>query len=369
MPQACINDNIYTKLALKRWAYLLFLITPCVPFFSWWLGQQTSHPNSAPYFSILFFFVLVPILDWIIGKDSLNVPEQESKRLSEQFYYQLLTLITLPIMLAVIIFGAIQFTSPQLHWLGQLGWILNIGIVGGVISINVAHELIHKNSQLERSIGGLLLSLVCYGGFKVEHVRGHHVNVSTPLDASSAKYNQSLYHFLPRAYRHNFTNAWKLEALRLKRKELSAWSFQNELVIWYFISFICATSCAVVWGWQGLLFFLGQSFVALTLLEIINYIEHYGLERQQDETGKFERVTHHHSWNSNYFLTNILLIQLQRHSDHHAFPKRRYQVLRHFDDSPQLPAGYATMVVIALFPALWRKIMNPIIDKFYSNLQ
>ncbi len=354
------------KLILKKYAFALFLTTLLIPLFSGWLGQSTGFYNLAPYFASVYFFILVPVFDFMLGQDPMNVPEELTKKFSEDAFYRYLTLACLPLMLLVLIYGANQFISSELTLIGKIGWIINIGIIGGVISINVAHELIHKNSKFEQYSGGLLLSLVCYGGFKIEHVRGHHVDVSTPKDASSAQYNQSLYHFLPRAYFHNITNAWKLEAKRLKRESKPVWSLSNELFIWYGFSLLWAVLAFIGWGWQGVIFFLGQSFIAFTLLEIINYIEHYGLRRKQKDNGRFERVTHHHSWNSNYFLTNILLLHLQRHSDHHAYPRRRYQVLRHFDDSPQLPAGYASMVLLALVPALWKKIINPIIDEYYS---
>jgi alkane 1-monooxygenase len=193
------------------------------------------------------------------------------------------------------------------------------------------------------------------------------VHVSTPEDASSSRYNQSLYNFLPQAYVRNFMNAWKLEAERLKRKGQAPVSWRNELIWWYGISLLALVAFTVAFGWLGAAFFLGQSFIAFTLLEIVNYLEHYGLHRRKLDNGRYERTTPEHSWNSNYFLTNVFLFQLQRHSDHHAFAKRRYQVLRHHDIAPQLPAGYATMVVLACIPPLWRKVMNPRVEAYYQG--
>lgn len=352
---------------LKKYAYGMFMLSGAVPFIAFALAEsQLLSLNQAPYLILLFFFGVIPVLDALLGRDSLNAPQELTKDISNEWFYKALTLLTVPVMFAVLTLGLLQFASSEVQVFGQIGWLLGIGVVSGVLAINVAHELIHKDSKLERFCGGLLLSLVCYGGFKVEHVRGHHVNVSTPEDPSSADYNQTLYHFLPRAIWHNITNAWKLEATRLKRKGKSIWSLDNELFTWYGLSALWAVVSFIAFGWIGLAFFLGQSIVAFVLLEIINYVEHYGLRRKKRDNGKYEYVTHHHSWNSNFFLTNILLIHLQRHSDHHAFPKRRYQVLRHHEDSPQLPAGYATMVLLALVPPLWKKVMNPIIDKYYK---
>ena len=239
--------------------------------------------------------------------------------------------------------------------------------MGGIIAINLGHELVHKDPKIENWSGGLLLASVCYAGFKVEHVRGHHVNVSTPEDASSSQYNQSLYQFLPHAFVHNFINAWRLEKQYLARKGHKNISYHNELIWWYAISALMAVSFGLWLGWMGAVFFLAQGFVAAFTLEVINYVEHYGLHRRMDDKGRYERTTPAHSWNSNYFLTNIALFQLQRHSDHHAYAKRRYQVLRHYDESPQLPAGYAGMYVLAFFPPLWKKVMNPRVEAYYQG--
>ena len=367
MSETSLTQRPPLTFTLKKYAYTMFLVSGAIPFVAYVLSQQgIVASNLAPYTILLFFFGVLPVLDALFGRDSLNAPQELTKDIANEYYYQWLTLLTVPAMFSVLLLGQFQMTQSSIELSGQIGWILGIGVVSGVLAINVAHELIHKDSKLERFCGGLLLSLVCYGGFKVEHVRGHHVNVSTPEDPSSADYNQTLYHFLPRAIWHNITNAWKLEATRLKRKGKSVWSLDNELFTWYGLSALWAVASFIAFGWLGVAFFLGQSIVAFVLLEIINYVEHYGLRRKKRDNGKYEYVTHHHSWNSNFFLTNILLIHLQRHSDHHAFPKRRYQVLRHHEDSPQLPAGYATMVLLALVPPLWKKVMNPIIDKYYK---
>jgi alkane 1-monooxygenase len=237
--------------------------------------------------------------------------------------------------------------------------VLSQGVVSGVLSINVAHELIHKPGRAEQWMGGLLLSLVGYQGFKIEHLRGHHVHVSTPLDASSARFGQSLWNFLPQAMWRNGINAWRLEAQRLHRAGRGALHWRNELLWWNAIWIGFAAIAASMFGLAGLAFFLLQGFFAALSLEIINYVEHYGLERQALGEGRFERPNHLHSWNSGYRLSNAILFHLQRHSDHHETPRRRYQSLLHHDDSPQLPGGYAAMFVLAMFPPLWFRLIDP----------
>jgi alkane 1-monooxygenase len=287
--------------------------------------------------------------------------------MSEEIFYRVSAIAMGFVWIAVLFYAGHVFMTNDYGLLGKIGWIVSIGTVGGIIAINLGHELIHKDPKVENWMGGLLLSTVTYAGFKVEHVRGHHVHVSTPDDASSSRYNQSLYDFLPKAFVRNFKNAWSLEKKYLERKGKKNISVYNELIWWYSISALFAVTFGLLWGWQGVVFFLGQSFFAALALEIINYIEHYGLHRRVNEKGRFERVTPAHSWNSNFLLTNLALFQLQRHSDHHAYAKRRYQVLRHYEESPQLPAGYATMYVLALIPPLWKKVMNPRVEAYYEG--
>ncbi|AUM13265.1 alkane 1-monooxygenase [Ketobacter alkanivorans] len=356
-------------LALKKWGYLLFWATmvPLVPFAAM-IGQDSGTQNYWAFFLYAVVFGIIPIADFVIGKDPSNPDEAvQVPAMSEERIYRVFTLLMAGIWLIVQGYAGYVFINNDYSIWGQLGWILSIGTVGGIIAINLGHELIHKDPKLENWAGGLMLASVTYAGFKVEHVRGHHVHVSTPEDASSSRYNQTLYHFLPRAFVRNFINAWKLEKQYLERKGHANISVHNELIWWYAISALFAVGYGVVWGWMGVVFFLGQSFVAALTLEVINYVEHYGLHRRENDKGRYERVTPAHSWNSNYLLTNVALFQLQRHSDHHAYAKRRYQVLRHYEESPQLPAGYASMYVLAWFPPLWKKIMNPRVEAYYQG--
>ncbi|AJD46468.1 alkane hydroxylase [Isoalcanivorax pacificus W11-5] len=356
-------------LKLKKWGYLLFWLSvlPILPL-SAMIGRESGTQDYWAWFIYIVIFGIVPILDYIIGKDPSNPDEAvQVPAMTQETFYRVLTLLMVPLWYGVLLYAGWVFVNNDYGWFGQLGWIVSIGTVGGVIAINLAHELIHKDPKLESWAGGLLLASVTYAGFKVEHVRGHHVTVSTPEDASSSRYNQGVYAFLLHAFPHNFINAWKLEKQYLARKGKKNISLHNELIWWYGISALLGVLFWFLFGWQGVLFFYGQSFVAAFTLEVINYIEHYGLHRRVLENGKYERVTPAHSWNSNYFLTNLALFQLQRHSDHHAYAKRRYQVLRHYDDSPQLPGGYASMYVLALFPPLWKKVMNPRVEAYYQG--
>ncbi len=344
---------------LKALGFLLVFLVPATLPLAAGLAAFGLTPDLAAWFPLFALFVLLPLADYALGHDSANVPAAEEARLARSWWFRGLTVLALPVHLAVLAWSAWWFTQAGLGPLGMAGWLLSQGVVGGVLAINTAHELIHKDGRFEPGVGGLLLASVGYHGFKIEHIRGHHVHVSTPEDASSARYGQSLWHFLPRALGHNTRNAWRLEAERLHRLGLPVLHWRNELLGWTAVWLALAAAMTAWLGLAGLGFFLLQGLFAAGSLEVINYIEHYGLERQRLADGRYERTTHRHSWNSDYRLSNLMLFQLQRHSDHHAYPKRPYAILRHHADSPQLPGGYAAMFVLALVPPLWFRVIHP----------
>ena len=318
------------------------------------------HPRLREEVAGFVFNLEVEVRRFVaLGHDPANVPSGRERELSRSLWFRGLTLACLPVQLAVLAWSAHWFANAGFGPAGVAGWLLSQGIVGGILAINTAHELVHKDGRLEPFVGGMLLASVGYHGFKIEHLRGHHVHVSTPEDASSAPLGMSSWHFVPRALRLNTLNAWRLEARRLRGLGLPALHWRNEMIGWTALWLGLAAAFALWLGPVGLAFFLLQGLFAAGSLEIINYIEHYGLERRRGADGRYERTTHLHSWNSDYALSNLLLFQLQRHSDHHAFPKRRYAILRHHADSPQLPGGYAAMFVLALLPPLWHRVMDP----------
>ncbi len=332
--------------------FLLILIIPLSLFDAVRFGRASGMPNLFSLWPVFINFGVLSLIDYAVGTDQ-SQPTAQARQIA---LYRWIALATLPAHLLALWWGLHVYTTAGFDWSGKLGWILSAGAVSGTLAITAAHELIHKTGKLEQWVGGILLSSVCYGGFKIEHIYGHHVHVSTPQDASSARYGQSVYHFLPRAVWHNTRNAWRLEAARLQRHHLSHW--HNEMLRWTLFSLAFAASAYALFGAAGLVFFIGQSVVAFCELEVINYIEHYGLERQKTAHG-YERVTAMHSWNSSYRLMNWFLLNLARHSDHHAHASRRYQELRHVEDAPQLPGGYGAMVLLALLPPLWFRVIHP----------
>jgi len=348
----------------KSLAFTLVFLVPLQMPLAAWLASRSGHPDLCSWYPLFFLFVLLPACDYLLGHDPVNVAPDQERSVSSRIWFRALTLMALPAQWALLAWSGAWFVEADLSPFGVAGWLLSQGVVGGILAINTAHELIHKDGRLEPWVGGALLASVGYHGFKVEHLRGHHVHVATPEDASSAPFGQSLWRFLPRAMWRNTRNAWRLEAQRLQGLGRSPWSWRNELIGWTALWLGMGAVFAFALGGKGLLFFLAQGAFAAGSLEIINYIEHYGLERPRRDDGRYERTTHLHSWNSDFALSNLLLFQLQRHSDHHAFPKRRYPVLRHHPDSPQLPGGYAAMFVLALFPPLWHRVIDPRVRAF-----
>jgi len=321
-----------------------------------------------------FVFLLVPILDFVLRRDEYNIPENEIPKVTKERFYRWIIYSWVYVQLAVLIW-AFYIVSTQ-H-LSILEWILLLtgtALVTGGVGITVAHELGHKNSYWEQLYAKILLMTVCYMHFLIEHNRGHHVRVATPDDPATSRKNESFYAFWQRSVTDGYLSAIKIERERLKRMNLSFRSLSNQIIQFALIpiGFIAITTLtfsliAERVAWEIPVFFFVQSFFAFSLLEVVNYLEHYGMERKMLPNGKYEKVTPLHSWNASHTISNFLLFQLQRHSDHHAYAGKPYQVLNHNGESPQLPAGYSAMLILALFPPLWYKIMNPRLEEWKAS--
>jgi alkane 1-monooxygenase len=312
----------------------------------------------------LFVFGVVPILDAIIGKDTKNPSPDEEMRLGADLRYRLLTWFCAPLQIIIVFWGAWVVGRGMLSPLELAGFTLSMGISSGVMGINVAHELTHRvNGRLEPALSKIMLWTVFYIHWGLEHVVGHHRNVATHEDPATARMGESFYRFLPRTVFGAFNNAWEFEAARVQKKGLPVWSRHNRMAIALAAYVALLLAVSLVSGPWALVFFIFQAVIAFSLLEAVNYIEHYGLQRERRPDGSYAPVAPVHSWNSSNWLTNRFLFNLQRHSDHHYRPGRRYQVLQHHDESPQLPTGYAGMILIALVPPLWRKVVTQAISK------
>ena len=319
----------------------------------WWLGP-------------IILFLVLPALDILIGRTSDNPPESERARLEADRYYRWITYLFLPVQYVSLVFTCWVWATQDLGFVDEFGLALTMGVVSG-IAINTAHELGHKREENERWLSKIALASSGYGHFYVEHNRGHHVRVATPEDPASSRFGEGFWEFLPRTVWGSLRSSWHLEVKRFSRHDKSAWSLRNDILISWAMTIVLFTALCLVFGVGVLPWLVVQAVVGFTLLEIVNYLEHYGLKRGRRDDGRYERVDPRHSWNADHTVSNLLLYQLQRHSDHHANPIRRYQTLRHFEESPQLPSGYGTMIVVAVFPPLWRAMMDPKVVAHYDG--
>lgn len=340
----------------KRYAWLLGLLIPTLPFLSWGLVHATGLAVFWLYGPFLVFGIF-PLLDLAIGMDARNPPDSVIKWLEQDRYYRWCTYLYLPIQYAGLIFACWLWSNGQLSVLDSIGLALTVAMVSG-IAINTAHELGHKRASLERWLSRVALAQSGYGHFFIEHNRGHHVRVATPEDPASARLGESFYRFLPRTVIGSLRSAWDLERVRLARLERSPWSTRNDILGAWAMTVVLFAALSLGFGVVVLPYLLLQAVIGFSLLEVVNYLEHYGLRRQKRDDGRYERTRPEHSWNSNSAASNVLLYHLQRHSDHHANPIRRYQALRHVDDAPQLPTGYAGMILLAVIPPIWRRVMD-----------
>lgn len=360
---------------IKKYTYLIVFIVPLAVM----AGAQFGGPLA--YLTPFVAFGLLPLLDLVIGEDKSNYSEAEEKQMDGERYYRLITFLFVPayyLALGFALYRAAAGDWSATDWIGNL-W--SVGIMGG-INITVAHELGHKQNRLEKFLAKTLLHAVFYGHFMNEHNKGHHAMVSTPEDPATSRFGESFYAFYPRTVIGTFRKACELEAQRLQRMGKSAWNWRNEMyrnvaypllmaVGVYLAGHAIGSDAQYPFGLDAGAalagFFVIQAILGFSLLEVVNYLEHYGLQRRKLDNGRYERVAPVHSWNSNHLVTNCFLYHLQRHSDHHTWPARRYQTLRNFDDSPQLPTGYAGMVLLAVIPPLWFAVMNPRVERFMQQ--
>jgi alkane 1-monooxygenase len=344
----------------KRRLWLVALVMPLVPFVAMGLFAWTQAAVWL-WLGPIVILGLVPIIDFASGTDPSNPPDDVIASLEQDPYYRRLTYAFLPLQYAGFLLGFWFIANAGLSVPEQIGLAVTLGFIGG-IGINTAHELGHKKESVERWLSKVALAQSGYGHFYIEHNRGHHVRVATPEDPASSRVGESLYSFWLRTVLGSLRSAWRLEARRMARRQQHPFRLGNDVLNAWLMTLVLWAGLTIWLGWGILPLLVVQAIVAIALLEAVNYLEHYGMLRQkvgQPGSERYERVNPTHSWNSNHIATNVLLYHLQRHSDHHAHPTRRYQVLRDYPDSPALPTGYAGMILLALVPPIWRRVMDP----------
>lgn len=351
------NGSTVTYRDGKRLAWAWSVVNP---FFAWFgiILFSLTGQEWLLWFPVFQGYVVFPLLDAWIGEDTNNPPEAVVPQLEADPYYRWLTYWVVPMHFVVFIGAAWWLATHQVSVWGYLAVSMAAGLAAG-LGINTGHELGHKTRGLDRWLAKLVLAVPFYGHFWIEHNRGHHRHVSTPADVASSRMGESIYRFALREIPGATRRAWKLEKDRLHRRGHSVWSLENEILHSYAISIFLQGGLLIWLGWSLLPFIVLHNMLAWWQLTSANYVEHYGLLRATLANGRFEPCAPYHSWNSNHKLTNQILFQLQRHSDHHANMMRSYQSLRDFPDLPRLPNGYYGMFLLAYVPPLWFKIMNP----------
>jgi alkane 1-monooxygenase len=341
----------------KRWAWALSPIWLCMPLVGIGLASITGA-GAWNWLTLVVWYVVLPLADLAIGSDANNPTESAVERLDRDPYYRILTYITVPVHYVILGTAAWYAATRPLSVSSFVGLTLSVGLISG-LGINTGHELGHKKTSVERWLAKLVLAVVGYGHFYIEHNRGHHKDVATPEDPASARLGENIYSFVARETPGAWRRAWRSEAMRLARTGNSVWSLHNEVLQPLLVTVALYAALLAVFGRTMLIFLPLQAAFGWWQLTTANFIEHYGLLRQRAADGRYERCRPEHSWNANHIATNVILFHLQRHSDHHANPTRRYQSLRNFEGLPALPSGYPAMFALSYVPWAWRRVMDP----------
>lgn len=337
---------------LKVWKYLFVFTAPAVGF----LGFYFHGPWT--WALPIYAYGLIPAMELLNNGSTKNMSEMEEELAKDDRWYDFIVYSMVPLQWAMYIYFLFVLQTPGLAPYEIAGLVVTMGVGCGALGINVAHELGHRSKRYEQWMAKALLLTSQYMHFFIEHNRGHHKNVSSEKDPASSRYNEWVYTFWFRSIVMGYISAWKLEFQRLNRKGLPWFHWSNEMFFYTFCQVGVMVGIALLFNVQTMLLAFAASFMGILLLETVNYIEHYGLARHH--SGKhFKKVLPIHSWNSNHPMGRLMLFELTRHSDHHYKASRKYQVLRHFDDAPQMPTGYPGMIVLSMIPPVWFKIMNP----------
>ncbi|MDA0986239.1 MAG: alkane 1-monooxygenase [Bacteroidetes bacterium] len=326
--------------------------------------------SAGGYLSFLtpfIVFIILPILECFIGSGIKNLSKEEESSINQKFFFSLILFGHLIGVYYGLYIYLYKISSNDLLLIEIIGMTLSMGTLAGAVGITVAHELFHRSNIFERWIGKLLLLVNCYMHYYIEHVWGHHKNVGTFDDPATARFGESIYKFLPRTIINTYISAWKIESKILQSNGDKFFSIKNEMILFQLLTITFIIFIFLMFGLITTILFLFVGLIGVTQLEIVNYIEHYGLTRHINKEGNYEKIAMEHSWSSNNYISRWFLFELNRHSDHHLNASRKYQILRHIDKSPQHPAGYPAMMLLALVPFWWRGVMDKKVLEFSKN--
>ena len=348
----------------KRYFWWLPLFIAISPIVGIEFYKTTGNAIYA-WFTPILWYLFVPLGDFLFGRDDKNYSAQRADELENDNYYKWLVFLSVPLFFVTWMYGAWWVSTQAVSVSDYLGMTIGVALTNG-LALVVGHELGHKNNRLEKNLAKWVLAVPAYGHFSAEHNRGHHKDVATPDDPASARMGESLYRFVLREIPGAFVRAFHDEKVRLERKGKSVISAENQILQSFAITFVLYGAALTLWGTVVIPFMVISTLWGWQFLSTSNYIEHYGLLRQKQEDGRFERTRPEHSWNADFRVSNLVPYPLQRHSDHPSRPPRRYQVLRS-DDAPELPTGYAGCFTMAYFTPIWRKVMDPKVLEVYGG--
>lgn len=331
-------------------------LSPLIVFVLAWLAF--TGKGWITWSPMLYAWVLMPFAELFISPDKKNFSAAEEELIKKDRIYDYLLYIIVVLQFVALYVFLTFMKATDLQWWEVAGRVSSMGLLCGTFGINVAHELGHRVNRYEQVFAKALLLTSLYMHFFIEHNKGHHKNVATPEDPSSARLNEPVFSFYFRTIIFSYISAWKIANADLKKKGLPVLHWKNEMLQAQIIQLLLVAAILYVFGWLITLYFLAAAIFGFLLLETVNYIEHYGLQREQKADGNYERTMPHHSWNSNHILGRLMLFELSRHSDHHYLASRKYQILQHHEDAPQLPTGYPGSMILALVPPLWFYVMN-----------
>ncbi len=342
----------------KRYLYFASMVIPGVPILSAFLAHETG--NGLWLWSLfIVFYAVLPILDQLSGVDAANPSDELVEELKDDRYYVYILYGATVAHWVALVYMAYTVSVLDISWFSILGGALSIGLSNG-LALVAGHEMGHKvNDKMQVFFAKLVLACSGYGHFFIEHNKGHHKDVATPEDPATSRFGETIYKFVKREIPGAFKRAWELESARLHRLGKSEWSLSNEIIQPALITISAYTLMLAYFGPVMIPFLAIGAAYGWWQLTGANYIEHYGLMRERAANGRYERCQARHSWNSNHKVSNLILLHLQRHSDHHAHPTRPYQVLRDYPEVPGLPSGYPFMLALAMFPSAWFSMMNP----------
>jgi alkane 1-monooxygenase len=336
---------------MRKLKYLTIYLLPLTVAISF-LGE-----SWLTFLPLVVFFLLIPLAELLFKPDARNLDEKEHELASTDPYYDWLLYSMIPIQLLFLVWYLLTFQNAN-STIELAGRTISMGIMCGVIGINIGHELGHRTNRFEQLLGEILLLTSLENHFLPYHNRGHHNNVATYGDPATARKNEWLYFFWLRSHFGSYFQSWQIEFERMQIIGKAKFSIQNKMIVYTFVQLLLCALIFVAIGKTALLFFLIVAAGGILLLETVNYIEHYGLLREKRENGTFDRVRRSHSWNSNHVFGRVVLFELSRHSDHHYKPDRPYQLLETHETSPTMPTGYPGMMILALIPPLFFRVMN-----------